>query len=31
VGVAQSVRASGCDPEGRGFKSLRPPFGEKHL
>ena len=25
VGVAQSVRASDCGPEGRGFDSHRPP------
>ena len=25
VGVAQSVRASGCGPEGRGFESPRSP------
>ena len=25
VGVAQVVRASGCGPEGRGFKSPRSP------
>lgn len=25
VGVAQKARASGCGPEGRGFKSHHPP------
>ena len=31
VGVAQVVRASGCGPEGRGFKSPHSPQLEKLL
>lgn len=31
VGVAQSARASGCGPEGRGFESHHPPHEEIDL